>query len=118
MTVDVYTKEELAQAKDAGEEIIVLHGELAENIRKTKKIVKISGVALAALTAAVGLIPVTGGISAFAAVGVAALTGLEIATIIAVSCVGLSLILAIHNGYEEVSYKNGELTLKKKSKAT
>lgn len=58
--------------------------------------------------------PLTGGLSMFAAAPVAALTGLEIAAIIAAASVGLALIIALFKDYEEVSYDAGKLVLKKR----
>lgn len=77
---------------------------------------------LALLTVALGAAtltaPVTGGLSygfaAAAAVPVATLSGIEIAVIIAVLAVGLKLLLDVFKNYEEVSYSNGNLVLKRR----
>lgn len=58
--------------------------------------------------------PFTGGISAVGLVPIAAMTGLEIAAIIAAASLGLALIIAIFKEYEEIEYGNGRLVLKKK----
>ncbi|SEM49259.1 hypothetical protein SAMN04487857_102269 [Pseudomonas sp. ok272] len=49
-----------------------------------------------------------------AAAPVAALTGFEIAAIIAAASLGLGLIIALFKDYEEVSCEPGKLVLKKK----
>lgn len=62
-------------------------------------------------------IPFTrGGLSVVAAAPVAALTVLEIAAIIAAASVGLALLIAVFKDYEEISYDNGKLVIKKRSK--
>ncbi|MGY3924527.1 hypothetical protein LA366_14545 [Aeromonas jandaei] len=121
METIVRTKKELEQAKESGAEIIFVKGELADKLKRAKKVAQLSGVALAALTAALGAAtltaPATGGISYLAAVPVAALTGVEIAAIIAAASLGIGLIVAIFMGYEEIEYSEGSLKLRKKRKA-
>jgi hypothetical protein len=118
MPVTVRTKSELEKAKENGAEEIIVKGELADKLKKSKKVAMLSGVGLAALTAALGVAtvtaPVTGGLSYFAVAPVAVLTGLEIAAIITAASLGLGLIIALFLGYEEVSYSKGSLTLRKK----
>jgi len=95
-------------------------GELADKLKSAKKIAALGGGALAILTAALGIAtvtaPVTGGLSYFVAAPVAALTGVEIAAIVTASALGISLVLAICLGYEEVSFEKGRLVVRKKSK--
>ena len=112
------TKAELEKAKDDGVHEIIIKGELANKLKRSKKVAMLSGVGLAALTAALGVAtvtaPATGGLSYFAAAPVAALTGLEIATIITAASLGIGFIVALFLGYEEVSFENGRLVLRKK----
>lgn len=117
MTI-VRTKEELKAAKENKVAEIVVVGELAQKLKKAKKIAVLGSASIAALTVALGVAtvtaPVTGGLSYLAAAPVAALTGAEVAAIIAVSTVGLALVLAVYKDYEEISYESGKLVLKKK----
>lgn len=120
MTIVVKTKEELEKAKKAGALEIRVEGELADKLKKSKKVAKLSGVGLAALTAALGVAtmtaPVTGGVSYFVAAPVAALTGVEIAAIITASTLGIGLIIALFLDYEEIEYSKGVLKLRKRQK--
>ncbi len=127
--VSVSTKEELKSAMESGVGEIVVQGKLASDLKKTKKIAKLSGAALAAVMAlgavgagSVALAPATGGVSFFvapaAAAPVAALTGMEIAAIICAVALGVSLIIAVFKDYEEISF-DGEkktMTLRKKQR--
>lgn len=92
----VTTREELEEAVEAGEDEIVVEGELAEKLYKTKKLTTIGGVALAAIIGAVGLAPVTSGISVTLVTPVAVMSGVEIAIIISAAAIGIGLILAIY----------------------
>ena len=112
--VTVRTKAELESAKNAGCEQIIVEGSLADNLKKSKKIALAGSITLGLLTAALAAIPFTGGLSMAAAVPVAALTGFEIAAIIAAASLGLGLIIALFKGYEEISYEHGKMVLKKK----
>ncbi|MBE2967659.1 hypothetical protein IMT09_05980 [Burkholderia cepacia] len=117
----VSTKEQLERAKENKEPEIVIVGELADKFAKSKKIATLSGVALAGIVAVVGLAaiaaPETAGLSlGFAAAPVAAMSGMEIAAIIAAATIGIGLIIAICKDYEEVECGNGKLVLKRKSK--
>lgn len=113
-SITVNTKEELSQAKEENYDEIIIEGTLADDLKKSKKIALASGATLAAITAAIGLAPVTGGMSAIGLAPLVALTGIEIATIIIAASIGLSLILAIYKDYEEIIYENGRMTLRKK----
>lgn len=113
--VTVRTKDELATARKSGAEQIVVQGELADKVKRGKKIALAGSITIAALGAALAATPMTGGLSILAAAPVAALTGLEIAAIIAAASIGLALIIALFKDYEEISYENGKLVLKKKS---
>ena len=57
--------------------------------------------------------PFTGGLSFAVAAPVAALTGIEIVTIITASCLGIALVISVFKGYEEISFEEGKLVLKK-----
>ena len=116
-SIVVTTKRELNSAKEKGVEEIIVSGKLADDLKKSKNIAKVGAGTLALLTAALVAIPFTGGLSAAAAAPVAALTGLEIAAIIAAASVGLALVIAVFRDYEEISYEDGKLTLRKKTKS-
>lgn len=114
----VTTIDELKAAREAKPEEIIVTGELARKLNTAKKVTLLGTVAMGVLVATVGVAtvtaPATRGLSFVAIAPVAALTGLEIATIIAVSAVGVALVLAVYKDYDEVSYDNGILTLKRK----
>ena len=114
-SVTVTTKSELESAKASGAGEIIVSGSLASDLKKAKKIALAGAVTLAALGAALAAMPFTGGLSALAAAPIATLTGLEIAAIIAATSVGLSLVIAVFKDYEEVSYENGKLILRRKA---
>ncbi len=120
MTVTVTTKQELKEAQESHIENIIVMGELADKIKKAQKITKLGKVGLAVLTTAIGIgvvtAPMTGGLSLLAAAPVAATTGLGTAAIISASAVGIALILAVYKGYDEISYENGKITFRRKSK--
>jgi len=116
--VIVRNRQELDVAMKSKSELITIEGDLAKKLQKAKKISKLSKAGLAILTATLGVAavtaPVTGGISLLAAAPVAAITGVEIAAIIAASALGIALVLAIFKEYDEVSYNDGKLKLKRK----
>lgn len=114
-SINVTTKNELNEAKKKGYEEIVVSGSLANDLKKSKKIALAGAATLAVLGAALAAMPFTGGLSAFAAAPVAVLTGLEIAGIIAAASIGLALVIAVFKDYEEISYENGKLVLKKRA---
>ena len=114
-SITVKNKKELESAKQNGFEEIIVAGEFAEDLKKSKKIALAGAVTLGVLAAALAAIPLTGGLSVAAAVPIAALTGLELAAIIAVASIGLALVIAIFKEYEEISYDNGKLVLRKRS---
>ena len=113
----VTTKSELESAKENGAEEIIVTGSLAKDLKKAKKIVFVGTATLGIIIAAIAAIPFTSGLSAFAAAPVAALTGLEIAVIISAASVGIALVIAVFKDYEEISYEDGKLTLRRRSKA-
>lgn len=114
-SINVSTKQELESAKNSGYEEIVVLGELAGQLKKGKSIAVAGAATIGVLIAALAATPFTGGLSMFAAAPVAALTGLEIAAIIAAAAVGITLIVAVFKDYEEISYDNGKLVLRKRS---
>ncbi|QRN32620.1 hypothetical protein [Pectobacterium brasiliense] len=124
--VTVRTKAELKKAKNEKVEIINVEGDLAKNLKKGKKLAiglaGVSGVALAAIGASIVAAPITGGTSLTAmsfvsAPAIAAISGYEIAAIIAASAIGLTLIVSIFKDYEEIdaSVSNG-IKLRRKRK--
>ncbi len=109
MSIIVKTKEELEKAMDNKEQNIVVQGELAEKLYKTRKIAKLSGWTLVAIAAALAAAPFTGGLSAASLTAVAGftsitsaatLTGLEIGVIVMAATIGLSIILALYKNYD------------------
>jgi hypothetical protein len=114
------TLKQLKYAKENNFDEIIVKGDLAKKLKKAKKITALGKVGLGILTATLGAAtiaaPVTGGISYLAAAPVAAMTGMEIAAIIAASALGITLVLSLFMGYEEISFKDGELVLRKKQK--
>lgn len=113
-SVKVSTKSELESAKNSGSKEIIVVGELAGQLKKGKSIAMAGAATIAVLIAALAAAPFTGGISAAAAVPIATLTGLEIAAIVAAVTVGVTLILAVFKEYEEISYENGKLVLRRR----
>ena len=113
----VKTKSELKSAKESGVEHIVVVGKLADQLKLGKKVALGGAAAIALITAALVAAPATGGLSVLGAAPIAALTGMEIAAIIAASAVGIGLLVAIFAGYEEIEYEKGRLKLKKKQKS-
>ena len=117
MTVMVKTKAELEKAMKNKEKEIIVVGELAEKIHRSKKITKLGPIALAALTAAIAAIPLTGGVSA--ALGIttaAALTGMEIATIAGGVFVGVYLLIALYKDYDEIEVNMSDKSIKLRKK--
>lgn len=114
----VKSSEELEAAKKRGDKEIIIEGELANKLKRSKNLSMVGAGTLAVVTAVLGVAtvsaPFTGGVSYLAAAPVAALTGLEIAAIIAATSVGLALVLAVYKDYEEVSFSDGRLVLRKK----
>lgn len=124
--VIVTTKVELKHAKEARAEVIIIQGQLAADVRRTKKVAIIAGgfssVALAGLVAALAATPTTGGASlalyaAAAGTTATAFTGIEIATLFLAGSIGITLLVSIFKDYEEIeaSVSKG-IKLKKKSK--
>ncbi|MGZ8226111.1 MAG: hypothetical protein ACXWT3_05660 [Methylococcaceae bacterium] len=114
--VTVNTKEELSRAKNANASEIVVIGELANKLKRAKKITLLSAGALAAIIALLSTAtitaPVTGGMSYLIAAPAAALSGLEIATIIVAASLEIGLIIALFKHYGEIEYSKERLVLR------
>jgi len=111
----VSTKCELEEAKNSRVDEIIVTGDLADKLHRAKKITYMSAGVIAILAVAIAAVPVTGGLSAVMGVApVAAMTGLEIAAIIAAASIGLGLLMAIYKEYDEITYSNGKITLRRK----
>lgn len=117
-SITVTKKEELEKAKKEKYDEIIVHGDLADKLKKAKKIAFASKITLCVIASAIGTsiatAPITGGLSMAALAPLAAVTGLEIAAIIAATSIGLALLVAVFKGYDEISYKEGCLVLRKK----
>jgi hypothetical protein len=111
----VSTKSELESAKDSKVDEIIVIGDLANDLKKSKKIAYASAGTIAILTAAIAATPFTGGLSAIGLIPVAAMTGFEVAAIIVAVSIGITLIIAVFKDYDEIEYENGRMILKKKS---
>lgn len=87
---------------------IIIEGDLAKNVHKSKEIKKLGSVALGvlatSLVVATATAPITGGISYLVAAPIATSAGLPVATIIAVSIVGITVMTALVKDYEEIEY--------------
>lgn len=120
--VVVYTAEELKAAQEAHSERIVVKGELARKLETALKgLGSLSATSLNALalclSGAALFAPFTGGVSLGAAGTVMGTVGaaLTATAIAAISAIGLSLVLAVFRGYDEIKLAGGglELSLKK-----
>jgi len=116
----VTTKQELEVAKERGDAEIIVEGELADKLKKAKKVTMVGAGTLVLLTAAIGAAtvaaPVTGGVSYIMAAPIAAISGLDVAAIILASAVGLALLIALFKDYEEISYSDGRMVLRKRQR--
>jgi hypothetical protein len=115
----VTTAEELKAATKRGDLEIIVTGDLADTVKKTKKAKKIGAAGFGILALGLLAAPFTGGASLGA--GLAATSALSaggIAAIIAASGVSIALIYAIHKDYEELSYHKGKLVLRKRASQT
>ncbi|MCZ7840707.1 hypothetical protein LRB91_18070 [Leclercia adecarboxylata] len=127
-SVTVTTKDQLKKAKEDKVDVIHVEGDLAVNLKRSKKVAVaaagFSGVALAGLIAAIAAAPATGGASfALYATGAGAsaatFTGIEVATIILAGSIGITLIVGIYKEYEEIEAStSGGLKLKRKQKTS
>ena len=119
-TVTVTTKEELERAKALKYEEIIIVGEVANKLVKSKKITKLGKIGLAVLSVSLASIPFTGGSSAvvgFAAVS--ATTGLSVAVISSAVYLGITLIVGLLGDYDitsevAIGTLKAKVTLKRK----
>jgi hypothetical protein len=100
----VTTKEQLQKALDQQVPRIIVKGNLAEELNSGMKIKEISKWALTLLLATLGATPFTGGLTALAALPIMAVTGIELAVIVAVIALGTSLIFLIIREYKKVRF--------------
>ncbi len=114
----VRTKSELEAARKNKASLIIIEGELAGKVKKSKKITYAGAGTITLIAAAVAAAPVTGGLSMLAAAPVAALTGFEIAAIVAVCFVGVGLIVALFKDYEEIEFdgRKARMVLKRRQR--
>ena len=108
--INVSTKETLKFAIDRGYEEIIVEGNLVSELKKTKCVATASAPAIAALTAAFGLLPVSGGLSTIAIAPFVALTGLDISVIILALSIGLAVIMAVYKDYEVIEIETPDGT--------
>ena len=101
----VRTKLELKEAVKMKHEKIIVRGALAETLNNALKIRKLPKVKLGVLSAVIIATPFSGALSSAAAAPIAASTGLEAVTVIAISFLGLSLILEIFKDYKKAKFK-------------
>jgi len=115
----VSSREELSLAKERGDPEITVTGDLADKLKKSKKITLLGAGTLTVIAAALGVAtvaaPVTGGVSYLMAVPVVTLSGMELAAVITAAALGIGFLIAIFKDYEEISYSAGNLVLKKRS---
>ncbi|WP_274851932.1 hypothetical protein [Serratia marcescens] len=110
----VRTKEELEKASKEKADYIIVEGVLADKLQRGKKVAKASGATIAAIAAALAAAPFTGGISTMGVASAAALSGMEIAAIIAAASIGIALIIGLFKDYEEIEVGPGTLKLKRR----
>jgi len=114
-SIIVKTIEELKLAKDAKIQKIIVTDDLANQLKKTKPIAFVGAITLGIIATAIAATPLTGGLSLGAGLaGVATLSGVEASIIILAASVGITLIVAVFKDYEEISYKENELILRRK----
>lgn len=118
-SVTVTTKQELEAAKNKKVKEIIVKGDLADKLIRSRKIAKLGTASIVVISSAVAgglaLAPVTGGaslgVSAISLGAVAASTGTSVATIIAASAIGISLVVAVFKSYKVIEVKAGFLSL-------
>ncbi|RQS19401.1 hypothetical protein [Burkholderia sp. Bp8998] len=112
--VIITTVDELKHAQKSGVAEFLVTGELADKLKKTRTIMTLGPVALAALGAvAVAAIP-TGGMSTVGFLPIATLTGMEAATIFFIAVIGLTVVLALYKDYDaEFTMKGARFTKKR-----
>ena len=107
-SVIVTTEDALKKAQQDKVEEIIIVGELAEKIHKSKKIATLGAVGIAAIAALIPVGASTGGVAYLAAVPVAMATGVSIPIIIFAVLFGLFLLIQLFKEYDEVDFEIGE----------
>ncbi|WP_195245684.1 hypothetical protein [Clostridium celatum] len=106
--ITVTTKEELEIVIKNNVTNIIIEGDLAENVHKSKAIKELGSVAIGVLTASLVVAtvtaPTTGELAYLAAAPIAISTGVTISTIMALSIFGITIIIALLKDYGEVEY--------------
>jgi len=113
-TVTVTTKEDLEKAVEKGYSEIIVKGDLAEKVRNGVKLKTLNKATIAIIAGAIAAIPFTGGISTVAAASIAAMSGAEIALIVAIIFLGIGLIEKLLEQYDEILVSKDEVVLRKK----
>lgn len=103
----VKTRQELEAAQKNKFDKIMIVGDLAEQVKKAEKVGMAGKTTIAILLSTLGIAavtaPITGGLSFALAAPAAALTGMEIAAIIAASAIGIRLVASIFEDYKTVT---------------
>lgn len=117
--VVVYDRESLEQAQKSGAQRIVVKGELAQKLEAAFKALRSVGASslntlALVLSGAALFAPFTGGVSLGAAGTVMGTVGaaLTATAIAAISAIGLSLVIAVFKGYDEIKLAGGGLELR------
>lgn len=117
--VVVYDRESLEQAQKSGAQRIVVKGELAQKLEAAFKGLRSVGASslntlALVLSGAALFAPFTGGVSLGAAGTVMGTVGaaLTATAIAAISAIGLSLVIAVFKGYDEIKLAGGGLELR------
>lgn len=107
--ITVTTKVELEEAVKAKAETIVVEGDLAKQVHRSRRVRTLSAATLVLLGAAIAAAPFTGGVSLgvslIAAAPIAATTGVSVYVVIALILLGFSLACAIWGDYDEFEYQ-------------
>lgn len=121
-TRTVTSKEELKAAIEDKVSRITVKGDLAGKLNSAFKLKTASKWAIGLLGASLAASPFTAGISMAGALPIAALTGIEVAVVLAVAVVGIVLVLSVLRNYDKVIFKGGvggaegEITLERRRK--
>lgn len=101
---EITTKEEFRKAVENKTKEFVVVGDLAKDLKKVQVMKKVSNGALVALGTSIAAVPITGGLSAFAAVpavgAISLETGFAIGIIFIFASLGASVIISTFNDYE------------------
>ncbi len=99
-TLAVTTKDQLQRAIDSGVANIRVTGTLAKDLQVARPVITLGGFMLFLLATAIVATPFTAGLSDVALLPLMAMSGMEMAVIIAAVAIGLSLVLAVYKGYD------------------